>query len=96
MVFDQTSHELGAIVHDQVRASLECLVQVAFEILLGRVVGGEDPHAPLGQGRADVVLGGEGIAPGDGDLRPGFRQEQGQIRRLRLQVDGHRDLAAAQ
>jgi hypothetical protein len=74
-MFDQTPHELGAIVHDQVRACLECLVQVALEILLGRVVGGEDPHAPLGQSRANVVLGGEGVAPGDGDLSPGFRQE---------------------
>jgi hypothetical protein len=62
-MFNKTSHELGAVVDDQVRSGLQRLVQVALEVLLGRVVGGEDPNAPLGQGRADVVLGGERVAP---------------------------------
>src|SRR5918999_1740079 len=34
-----------------------------LEVLLARVVGGKDPYPPLDEGRADVVLGGERVAP---------------------------------
>src|SRR3712207_8652811 len=59
----------------------------------GRVVGGEDPHPPLDERRADVVLGREWVTPGDRHVHPGLGEEQRQISRLRFQVDGHGDLS---
>ena len=96
MVFDQASDQLRAVVHYEVGARLQRVVQVTLEVLVRRIVGGEDPDAPLREGRADVVLGGERVAPRDRDLGPRLGEKQRQIRRLRLQVDGHRDLAPAQ
>ena len=57
VVFYEAADELGAVVHDQVRPGLDGLVEVALEVLVRRVVRGVDPHPPLGEGGADVVLG---------------------------------------
>jgi hypothetical protein len=96
VVCDQASDQFRAVVHDKVRARLQRVVQVALEVLVRRIVGGEDPDSPLREGRADVVLGGERVAARDRDLGPRLGEKQRQVRRFRLQVDGHRDLAPAQ
>ena len=75
VVFDQASDQLCAVVHDQVWSRLQRVVQVPLEVLFPRIVGGVDPDAPLGEGRADVVLGGERVAPRDGDLGPRLGEE---------------------
>jgi hypothetical protein len=95
-VQDHAAHQLGAVVYDQVRSRLDGAQQIPLEVFLAGVVGGEDPHPPLGQGGTDVVLGRERIAPRDSDVGPRLREQYRQIGGLCLQVDGHRYSFAAQ
>jgi hypothetical protein len=47
-VQDQAAHQLGAVVYDQLRRGLDGPQQIPLEVFLARVVGGVDPHPPLG------------------------------------------------
>ena len=47
-------------------------------------------HSHLGKRRADIVLGGKGIAAGDGYLRAAVAQNEAEIRCFGLKMNANR------
>ena len=79
-------HEVGPVVHDDVRLIPQDGAHVTEVLLRGHAPVAVDVHALVREGRTDVVLSGQRIAAAGGDRRPQMGEGQQQIGRLRLQM----------
>ena len=85
----QDVDEVAAVIDNDVRAGLDDLPAVAPILLRSRAIPCEDIEAGVNESGGHVVLGGEGVAPGDVHLRAAGRQDLAEVRGLVLEM--HRE-----
>ncbi len=95
-VLEDPRRQLGAVVDDELRLGVRDREQVGVELLARGVVGGVHLEAARDERCADRVLGRARVRAGGDDLRARLGEEQRKVGGLRLEVDDHRDPAAAE
>ena len=87
----EQADQVAAVVHDQVGAALQALCQQILIALHIHPVDAKGLHPQLRHGGGHVVLGGEGVAAGEIDLRAALPKNQAKVGGLGLQMDGDSD-----
>ena len=94
-VLEDPRSQLGAVVDDELGFGVGDREQVGVELLARGVVGRVHLDPARDERGADRVLGRARVRAGGDDLRSRLREQQREVRRLRLQVDDDCDAAAA-
>ena len=95
-VLHDSPRELGAVVDDELRLCVGDREQVGVELLARGAGAGVNFDAARHERRADRVLRRARVGARGHDLRARVREQRGQVRRLRLQVDDDRHPPPAQ
>ena len=85
-------HRVAAVIHDEIRLKIQCLVDVHVIFLCRAAMGCKDMNPRLCKGSRHIILGGEGIASRDRHLGTGMMEHLSHIGRLCLQMKGYDNL----